>query len=150
MTVTESQPGTDYAATVTLDAPIESVFGAIATVDGIRGWWAPRTSGNAEHGGELRFEFPAHQVTKSLRVEQAIRPVLVRWACVKCTLTEWEGTAIVFELASAGPDRTELTFRHVGLHPSLDCYDSCSVGWDHYLRSLRSLVETGTGMPYGS
>jgi hypothetical protein len=56
----------------------------------------------------------------------------------------------VFELASAGPDRTELTFRHAGLRPSLDCYDSCSLGWDHYLRSLRSLVETGTGMPYGS
>ena len=71
-------------------------------------------------------------------------------ACTKCTLTEWEGTTIVFELASAGPDRTELTFRHVGLRPSLDCYDSCSLGWDHYLRSLRSLVETGTGMPYGS
>jgi hypothetical protein len=56
----------------------------------------------------------------------------------------------VFELASAGPDRTELTFRHEGLRPSLDCYDSCSLGWDQYLRSLRSLAETGKGMPYGS
>jgi uncharacterized protein YndB with AHSA1/START domain len=88
MTVTESQPGTDYAATLTLSAPIESVFDAIATVDGIRGWWAPLTTGNAEPGGELKFQFPAHQVTKSLRVERAIRPVLVRWACAKCTLTE--------------------------------------------------------------
>ncbi|HEX8958974.1 MAG TPA: hypothetical protein VF770_04050, partial [Solirubrobacterales bacterium] len=37
---------------------------------------------------------------------------------------------------------------HVGLVPAWACYDVCRDAWGMYVRdSLRSLIETGKGMP---
>jgi len=48
------------------------------------------------------------------------------------------------------PIGSERGAHHFGLDPTLDCYGTCSRGWDHYLASLRAYVETGTGNPWGS
>jgi uncharacterized protein YndB with AHSA1/START domain len=36
--------GTGYTAEVTINAPIESVFAALATVERLRDWWTPAAS----------------------------------------------------------------------------------------------------------
>ncbi|HUK70492.1 MAG TPA: SRPBCC domain-containing protein, partial [Streptosporangiaceae bacterium] len=148
MPTLQRQPGPDYAAHVTVGVPIETAFAAISTVDGLRGWWTEHTDGSAEPGGKLRFEFPKYEITKFMRVEESTRPTLVRWICAECSLPEWVGTELTFELTEADPARTELRFTHAGLQPQLECYGSCSAGWDYYLRSLASYLETGTGQPY--
>jgi uncharacterized protein YndB with AHSA1/START domain len=53
------QPGPDYAASLTIQAPIETAYAALTTVDGLRGWWTGHADGSPEPGGEIRFEFPA-------------------------------------------------------------------------------------------
>ena len=36
-----------------------------------------------------------------------------------------------------------------GLVPALECYDACSLGWEHAAgRSLREFIETGHGVPF--
>jgi hypothetical protein len=38
---------------------------------------------------------------------------------------------------------------HVGLVPSVECYQACSGGWSSYLLgSLHDLITTGQGDPY--
>ncbi len=142
------QPGPDYAAHLTIQAPIETAYAALASVDGIRGWWTPATDGSAGPGGEFRVEFAGHEIYKVARVEESVRPASVRWAVVDCKLEDWIGTTISFELTQAGPDATELRFVHRGLQPALECFESCEAGWNFYLRSLASYAETGTGQPY--
>lgn len=65
-------------------------------------------------------------------------------------LQEWKGTKLKWKIESKG-NNTELTFVHKGLVPSLDCYEICEAGWDHFfVNSLKSFLETGKGSPGGS
>ena len=61
---------------------------------------------------------------------------------------EWAGTEIVFRLTPTIDGKTRLDFEHIGLVPALECYDLCNRGWNHFLASLRQLVETGRGTPW--
>ena len=61
---------------------------------------------------------------------------------------EWTGTEIAFRLMPTIDGKTRLDFEHVGLVPTLECYDRCSRGWNHFLASLRQYAETGSGMPW--
>jgi uncharacterized protein YndB with AHSA1/START domain len=144
------RPGPDYAAHLTIQAPAKAVYAALATVDGLRGWWTLPATGSAEQDGEFRVEFAGYGIYKVARVEEAVSPAAVRWRVLDCKHADWIGTTIGFELSPAGPDATELRFVHRGLQPALECYESCEAGWDFYLRSLASYAETGTGQPYAS
>ncbi len=150
MTNFRHQPGPDYAAHLTIQAPPEAVYAALATVDGLCGWWTQAAGGSAEPGGEFRVEFAGYGIYKVARVEESVRPVAVRWLVLDCKHQDWIGTMISFELSPAGPDASELRFVHRGLRPALECYESCEAGWDFYLRSLASYAETGAGQPYAS
>jgi len=35
----------------------------------------------------------------------------------------------------------------MGLVPQIECFKDCSNGWSYYLKSLISLITTGTGQP---
>ena len=61
--------------------------------------------------------------------------------------SEWDGTDIVFEIAKKG-DKTEIRFTHVGLVPTIECYDGCSGAWGFYVNeSLRNFIAKGKGQP---
>ena len=47
----------DYARCITIHAPRGRVYDALASLDGVRGWWTPVVSGRATTGGELRVGF---------------------------------------------------------------------------------------------
>src|SRR5271166_3838619 len=46
-----------YHADLTINAPIDSVFAAVSSVEGLSAWWTTDTGGSPEPGGELRFTF---------------------------------------------------------------------------------------------
>jgi uncharacterized protein YndB with AHSA1/START domain len=146
--VTEIAPG-DYAARVAIHASQERVFDAIATVEGIRGWWTPIVKGSGTPGAELRLEFEGLDEYIALRVERMTRPSALHWSCVAHTgLPEWAGTKMTFDLVERTSRECQLNFRHIGLTPKLECYDRCTLGWDHFLGSLVVYIERGTGMPF--
>ena len=141
----------DYARTLTVEVPSERLFDAIATLEGLRGWWTPLAKGSDAPGGAIRLEFEGLDEHIDLRVSASRRPAEVEWSIIEHTaLEDWAGTKVRFELTPRGPKTTALSFRHVGLSPKLDCFDQCEAGWDHFLGSLTSLVEHGRGEPFGS
>ena len=58
---------------------------------------------------------------------------------------EWTGTQLRFELADNGPQACELDFRHTGLPAEV-----VAEGWAHFLASLATYAEHGTGTPFGA
>jgi uncharacterized protein YndB with AHSA1/START domain len=141
--------GPDFARRVVFNATRERVFDAITTLDGLRGWWTPGVSGSTLAGGTVRFEFAGRDEHIAMRVDIATRPSLLRWHCmVHTSLDEWAGTEVTFELGERSPGICELSFRHGGLVPALDCYRDCELGWDQFLASLVAYVERGIGMPF--
>ena len=140
---------TDYRKTIDIQATPEAVFSAIATVEGVNGWWT-RATGSADRGGQLEFWFGSddHLV---VTVEEAARPSTVCWVVTECDfLPDWVGTRPTFTLTPLANDATRLHFRHHGLSQELDCIEMCTRGWDHFIPSLGQYVETGTGNPVGS
>jgi len=135
-----------FHADVTVKAPVESVFAAVSTVEGLSGWWTTDSGGSPEPGGELRFAFTDGAAV--MRVAERDRPRSVWWTCLGHTgQPEWAGTRVSFELTQAGPGVTRLAFTHHGLAPSLGCYDQCSARWSYLMGSLAAYAETGTGTP---
>jgi hypothetical protein len=65
-------------------------------------------------------------------------------------LTDWVGTRPVFSITPVGDNESEVHFQHVGLTSELECIDTCSRSWDHFMLSLRDHIESGVGSPMGS
>ena len=140
--------GPDYARRVAFGAPCERAFEAISTIEGLRHWWTSQVSGAGEVGGELRFDFTGVDYVV-MRVDRVEPPFTVEWSCLEHSrLADWNGTRVIFTLAPRGSEGSELTFGHVGLMPSLQCFGHCERGWDHFLGSLVSYVERGEGTPF--
>ena len=136
---------TDYRADLTINAPLESVFAAVSTVEGLSGWWTTDTSGSSEPGGELRFTF--RDGIAVMRVENrtpASPAVDVPGPQRTARMGAHDGD---LPADRSRPAATRLQFTHGGLRPQLDCYGHCSAGWNHLMRSLASYAETGTGHP---
>ena len=148
--VAKRHSNTDFACRVAFNAPRGRVFDAIATINGLRGWWTPITGGSPALGGQLRFEFKGLDECIIMQVERASRPGSIHWKCEMHTgLAEWHGTKVTFDLVERTAKTCRLRFQHVGLKPKLMCYDDCRQGWEHFLASLVAYVERGQGMPFG-
>jgi len=143
-----------YRQRLLLSASPETVYQALATQRGLRGWWTEDCDAGAEVGQRASFRFGRHH--KAMRIEALVPGREVRWHCVEAHLEvpglarpdEWVGTQIVFNLSAHGAAGTALDFEHIGLTPELGCYGLCQEGWQQYLASLQVLVETGRGAPY--
>jgi len=135
----------DYAVEIPIAAPIEAVFVALTTLEGLTGWWV-RATGNAEAGGEITFDFGENATV--MRVDEATRSA-VRWTCISMNdpqFADWIGTTISFVLHDDG-DTTRVAFTHAGLQPQIECWDQCSAGWNYYTKNLAAYVTGQTQAP---
>ena len=143
-----------YRQTLVIEAPPAAVYQALATPEGIRGWWTQDCEADSAVGGNIRLRFGATQ--KILRIERLDSDREVCWSCTEAHIAaaqlarkdEWVGTRMVFRLAPEGDRRTRLDFEHVGLTSDLQCYDLCNDGWRYFMHSLSRFAETGRGTPY--
>ena len=109
----------------------------------------PDVVGDPEPGGEITFPFDGEHVT--MQVVYAEHPSLVVWRCTESTrFPEWVGHSLWFDLQPRDASSTSIAFSQVGLVPSCHCYDICSRGWDHYVRSLADVAAGERGRPYGA
>jgi uncharacterized protein YndB with AHSA1/START domain len=139
-----------YQNHVTIAASLAAVYTALATEEGVRGWWTE----DCDFDGDLialRFG-PTH---KRLRIAQGTPHHELHWLCEAAhigagklsTHDEWVGTRMVFRLSPEG-EGTRVDFEHIGLVPALECWEMCNNGWRYFLESLRQYVVAGTGTPY--
>ena len=59
---------------------------------------------------------------------------------------EWIGTTVSFDLRQSG-EHAIVLFKHQGWKEPVEFMHHCSSKWATYLMSLKSLVETGRGLP---
>ena len=138
----------DILHKVGIKAPVDAVYKALATRDGVAAWWTRDTQGESKVGGELRFRFSAGGVeiggidVKVLELDpprQVLRQVVGG-------PDEWIGTGIGWELRQEG-EYAIVLFKHQGWKEPVEFMHHCSTKWAIFLMSLKSLVETGKGAP---
>ncbi|MCE1188501.1 MAG: SRPBCC domain-containing protein [Ignavibacteria bacterium] len=137
----------NYTQKIEVFASAESIFRALTTKEGIAGWWTSANSFILNDGNEyLSLDFG--QVSKLMRVQKSELEFTLNWIVEECTLPEWPGTTITITLKPDMESHTLLQLVHDDLIPELKCYKSCAHGWEYFLASLKSFVETGKGHPY--
>ncbi|WP_456787062.1 SRPBCC family protein [Cellulomonas sp. P5_C5] len=124
-------------------AALDDVYAAVATVDGLAGWWTADTTGQAEVGGLLEFRFEPGGIDMVVLDQEPGRSVL--WEVVDGP-PEWIGTTVRWELKQEG-EYVIVLFAHEGWKEQVEFMSHCSTKWATFLMSLKQLVETGTGAP---
>ena len=138
--------------TITIPAGNDAMK-AFDAINNVRGWWTENVEGNTENlGDEFIVRFGDVHYSKQKLVE-VIPGKKVVWLVTDSRLNfvkqkdEWTDTKVNFDIAVRG-GKTEITFTHVGLVPSIECYDGCSGAWQQYIEdSLAKLVIEGKGEP---
>jgi uncharacterized protein YndB with AHSA1/START domain len=131
-------------------APIETVYQALATPDGVSAWWTTQTTGSDEVGGSITTTFTDPDNGEvlggfTLSNEELVPPERVAWRVVDGP-DEWVQTLISFDLKQDG-DFTIVNFTHHDWREPVEFMAHCSTKWATFLMSLKSYVETGAGRP---
>lgn len=128
-----------------VNAPVEEVYKALTTQDGLRNWWTPEAWAEPVSGSiaEFRFGERWHDKMEIVLLEPNQRIV---WRCIQCN-DEWLNTEISFFLETVGW-RTLVHFSHTGWKGPTDFFAHCNYHWGYYMHSLKLLCETGSGMPF--
>lgn len=136
----------DFTTTILVAQSPSSVFDAVTSP---QQWWAGEIEGKSSAlGDEFTYRYKDFHMSKQ-RVVAFIPEKKIEWLVTESVINyvvdkdEWTGTRIVFEILPLG-DKTQLRFTHIGLHPNLPCFESCSTTWANLLqRSLFGLITTG-------
>lgn len=137
----------DILHRVTIKARPAKVYAAFTQRKGLAGWWTEDVRGESKVGAVLRFRFGPGR-GPDMRVV-ALRPNrLVKWQCLANGHgDEWINTELTFEL-EADKQATIVRFSQRRWAVESDFLRYCSQKWATYLLSLKSLVESGAGMPW--
>ena len=133
---------------VGIQAPLKQVYQALATAQGVAGWWTTSTTGQSQVGEKLTFRFMDGDRVRGefvIKVLELSPEQRVLWEVVSGA-DEWIGTRISFDLHQDG-DYVIVLFRHQGWKEPVEFMHHCSTKWAVFLMSLKSLVETGKGLP---
>ncbi|MEO8109108.1 MAG: SRPBCC domain-containing protein [Ginsengibacter sp.] len=138
----------DFTTILLVSQSPEEIFNTILNV---RGWWSGLYSeeikGNTYKLND-EFTFRAGEGThySKQKLIELIPGKKVVWLVTDSKLTfientnEWQGTKLCFEISKVG-DKTQIRFTHLGLLPTIECYNSCSTAWTQYIQEkLLSLI----------
>ena len=140
----------NFTTTLLVAATPQEAFDAI---NDVRGWWSGEIEGRTDAlGAEFTYSYKnVHRTTQ--KITELVPGKKVVWHVTKSQInfvrdkSEWDGTDIVFEIARRGA-KTQVRFTHVGLVPTIECYDGCSGAWGFYVgESLRDFIMRGKGQP---
>jgi hypothetical protein len=140
----------NYHTTITVDVTVHEAFESINSVSQ---WWTADLEGSSQKfNDEFTVRFGDVHVSRQKLVE-VIPDKKIVWLVTDSKLNfikdkqEWNNTKISFEL-SAHDNKTQVLFTHTGLVPEIECYKSCTKGWDYYIKgSLFKLLTEGKGTP---
>lgn len=131
----------DILHRVGIKSSLARSYEALATRDGLAGWWATNTQGESQVGGVIQFRFGAGGFDMQVLELEPGRRVL--WQVVDGP-PEWVGTRVSWDLKQEG-DYTIVLMKHTGWKEPVEFMHHCSTKWAIFLMSLKSLVETGKG-----
>jgi len=137
--------------TIQIAATPTRILEALTTKEGIKGWWTLDVACDSEKK-QATYRFPqkaggAMEVTFQLLSADAAG--LVMKCVAQNNNPDWLNTTLAFKLVPDGTAVTRVDLSHAGYPAKNELHAMCVKGWAHYLRSLKSYIETGTGEPHG-
>jgi len=132
---------------IQIQVPLATAMNALTTEAGYRGWWSKDCQVGDRPGGEARLKFDkaGTLVTMKYRIDAIDPGGAVKWTCVDHDFGDWIGTSLNWRIAPQGTG-VEVELDHAGWQG--DPPAAVAQGWNHFLRSMKSYLETGRGEPW--
>lgn len=145
----------DIKHNLTIKASADSIFNAVATKNGIHGWWNKDSVVGEQVGLRSLLKFDKNQdgnITEMLFRTETLDPgKKVVWECIDNKNPAWVGTKIVIEIKE-NENGCEVLFAHTGFDEKWkgeDPFEMTKGGWENvFVPSFVSFCETGTGQPW--
>ncbi len=132
---------------IRIAAPAIRVYEALTTQVGYRGWWNARAEIPETVGGEAKLYFvkDGNPVNMCFRIDEMTANESVVWTCVAHDMPSWVGTKLMWQIKEAG-GTVRVSLEHSAWKDTAP--EMVAQGWKHFLGSMKSYVETGTGQPW--
>jgi uncharacterized protein YndB with AHSA1/START domain len=138
-------------ATILLRMPVDAdpkrSYDALATTDGVNGWWSNHTDGPNGVGSTMKVAFPDVPMTFDFEVREEVPGERVVWRCIAGP-PEWVGTDVSFDVQVDGQRNTSVLFSHDGWATTEDSFPFIAYSWAQILPRLKKLVESGEKDPF--
>jgi uncharacterized protein YndB with AHSA1/START domain len=125
---------------VVIGAPARHVYEALATREGLRGWWTDDAEFEPRVGSVALFGFGNRTTIFRMRIADLVPGRRVVWHC-EGEPGEWQDTQITFELVPTPNGGTRLRFRHAGWRSPDGCFATCNSRWGVLMHRLKAYAE---------
>jgi len=138
-----------------IKAPAETIYNAMSTDKGIKGWWSLKSLVGEQEGKKSLLKFDKNKdgniMDMLFETETLIPNQKVVWNCIDNSNPAWIGTKIITEI-KVGKDGVNVVFSHSNFDEKwagMDPFEMTKGGWlGHFLPSLVSFCENGNGQPW--
>jgi uncharacterized protein YndB with AHSA1/START domain len=124
---------------IDIEAPSEKVYAAVATQDGLRGWWTADSVAGDRPGGKAEFGFEKRAAVYQMTIEKLEPPSQVVWKCAGGN-PEWIGTTLTWNIRRED-DGTVLRFTQSGWREMTDMVATCNSTWGELMYRMKDFVE---------
>ena len=124
---------------IPIDAPAARVYQAIATQEGLRGWWTADSTAESRVGGKAEFAFDHRSMVFRMKIEALEPGKRVRWS-KSGDHPEWRGTSLDWEITGQGGS-SALSFVHRGWREATPFFATCNSTWGELMYRLKGHVE---------
>jgi uncharacterized protein YndB with AHSA1/START domain len=142
----------DIKHNLVIKASVNTVYNAVATQNGINGWWSKDCKVGEAVGEKsiLNFDKQGKIVTMGFLTKELVPNKKVVWECIENGNPAWLGTKIITEITERN-DGADVIFTHADFDEKWagqDPFEMTKQGWEHFVNSLVSYCETGAGQPW--
>jgi uncharacterized protein YndB with AHSA1/START domain len=130
---------------ITIDAPQEQVYQALATIDGLKGWYTPNVEGRVGKNEEATFTFKDKEPFK-WRFTDLKPNSLVRWTCVEGPGAA-AGTTVTFKVSEKSKHQTVVECDHEDWPDGHGALKTCNTLWGILMGHLKEYSETRVPSP---
>lgn len=134
----------EYATSIEIDAPPDTVFDYLTTEAGMTAWMGQRAELDPQPGGGFAVDIAGYAIRgRYLRVERPTR-VVVSWGVAGSAELPAGASTVEFRLTAIGPG-TRVELIHSGL-PETELAGHAD-GWEHFLPRLCIAASGGDAGP---
>ncbi len=142
----------DITHKLKINAAAQLIYNAVATNEGINGWWSKDCKVGEVEGGNslLKFDKQGTIVEMGFKTIALSPGKKVVWECTQNGNPAWLGTKICTDIVEK-QDGCEVVFSHVGFDEKWqgqDPFEMTRQGWEHFVKSLVNYCERGEGQPW--
>jgi uncharacterized protein YndB with AHSA1/START domain len=138
-------------ATILLRMPVEAeprvIYDALASSEGVNGWWSNHTEGPSGVGSTMKVAFPDAPITFDFEVTDEVPGERVTWRCLSGP-PEWIDTTIAFGVDTDSEGGVSVSFSHDGWATTKESFPFIAYSWAQILPRLKELAESGRSNPF--